>query len=97
MHFGIAFSFLVSIISVSHLHVLTYSRVGYNTMDGLSGGFVHFGAGGSGLITPGLGLTPLHSGTNTPNRVLSSSELTQLSINAAFDGAHDGMSARHDS
>jgi hypothetical protein len=53
-------------------------------MDGLSGGFV-FGAGGSGLITPRLGLSPVASGSNTPSRGLRSSELTQMSINAAFD------------
>ncbi|KAL4067825.1 fungal-specific transcription factor domain-containing protein [Scleroderma citrinum] len=41
---------------------------GYSdTMEGLSGGFV-FGAGGSGLITPGLLHSPLHSGSNTPAR-----------------------------
>ncbi|KAG6336922.1 hypothetical protein ID866_2160 [Astraeus odoratus] len=41
---------------------------GYSdTMEGLSGGFV-FGAGGSGLITPGLLPSPLPSGSNTPSR-----------------------------
>jgi hypothetical protein len=64
--------------------------LGYNTMDGLSGGFV-FGSGGSGLITPRLGLTPTHSGSNTPARGVVSSELTQLNINAAFDGSRDGL------
>ena len=35
-------------------------------MDGLSGGFL-FGAGGSGLITPRMGvMSPDLSGTNTP-------------------------------
>lgn len=55
-------------------------------MEGLSGGFV-FGAGGSGLITPRLGMTPLHSGSNTPSRGVAptQSELTQMSINAAFN------------
>ncbi|KAH8813625.1 fungal-specific transcription factor domain-containing protein [Flagelloscypha sp. PMI_526] len=38
---------------------------GYSTMDGFSGGFV-FGAGGSGLITPKLGGTPVHSGRTSP-------------------------------
>lgn len=39
---------------------------GYSdTMEGLSGGFV-FGAGGSGLITPGWLSSPLPSGHNTP-------------------------------
>jgi hypothetical protein len=56
---------------------------GYNSMDGLSGGFV-FGAGGSGLITPRFGGSPLQSGTNTPGRDLGHA-LTQTSINAAFD------------
>lgn len=51
-------------------------------MDGLSGGFV-FGAGGSGLITPRLGATPLHSGTNTPV-TYGTNDLNQSSINAAF-------------
>ncbi|KAF9077228.1 fungal-specific transcription factor domain-containing protein [Rhodocollybia butyracea] len=40
---------------------------GYNSLDGLTGGFV-FGAGGSGLITPRHGLTPTPSGQNTPSR-----------------------------
>ncbi|PPQ99355.1 hypothetical protein CVT24_009220 [Panaeolus cyanescens] len=40
---------------------------GYNSMDGLSGGFV-FGAGGSGLITPRYGPSPIQSGANTPGR-----------------------------
>ncbi|KAF8163657.1 fungal-specific transcription factor domain-containing protein [Crassisporium funariophilum] len=57
---------------------------GYNSMDGLSGGFV-FGAGGSGLITPRFGTSPMHSGTNTPGRLGLHNALTQTSINAAFD------------
>ncbi|KAJ8092554.1 hypothetical protein PM082_006879 [Marasmius tenuissimus] len=40
---------------------------GYGSMDGLTGGFV-FGAGGSGLITPRIGLTPVQSGQNTPKK-----------------------------
>ncbi|KAG1893272.1 fungal-specific transcription factor domain-containing protein [Suillus fuscotomentosus] len=41
---------------------------GYSdTMEGLSGGFV-FGAGGSGLITPGWLPSPMPSGQNTPMR-----------------------------
>lgn len=56
---------------------------GYNSMDGLSGGFV-FGAGGSGLITPRFGMSPMHSGSNTPARGAHGG-LTQMSINAAFD------------
>ncbi|KAJ7772989.1 fungal-specific transcription factor domain-containing protein [Mycena maculata] len=55
---------------------------GYNSMEGLSGGFV-FGAGGSGLITPHIGQSPLHSGTNTPSRG-AQTVLTQMNINAAF-------------
>jgi len=58
---------------------------GYNSMDGFSGGFV-FGANGSGLITPRFGGSPLHSGSNTPARFGSHNpDLTQISINAAFD------------
>lgn len=38
-------------------------------MDGLAGGFV-FGANGSGLITPRVGMSPFQSGTNTPSRGL---------------------------
>ncbi|KAJ6622873.1 fungal-specific transcription factor domain-containing protein [Mycena sp. CBHHK59/15] len=56
---------------------------GYNSMEGLSGGFV-FGAGGSGLITPHIGQTPLHSGSNTPSRGITQNVLTQMNINAAF-------------
>jgi hypothetical protein len=58
-------------------------------MDGLSGGFV-FGAGGSGLITPRMGATPLHSGANSPARGVMQSQLTQMSINAAFNRSPDG-------
>ncbi|KAG6908580.1 hypothetical protein DXG01_004066 [Tephrocybe rancida] len=60
---------------------------GYNSMDGLTGGFL-FGAGGSGLITPRFGLSPVQSGTNTPGS-RGGLTLTQHSINAAFgqDGA----------
>lgn len=57
-------------------------------MDGLSGGFV-FGAGGSGLITPRFGLSPIQSGTNTPGRGQGLHPLTQSTINAAFD--HHGQ------
>ncbi|KAJ7633103.1 fungal-specific transcription factor domain-containing protein [Roridomyces roridus] len=57
---------------------------GYNSLEGLSGGFV-FGAGGSGLITPFIGQTPLHSGSNSPVRGGGQSAvLTQMNINAAF-------------
>ncbi|KAF8912152.1 fungal-specific transcription factor domain-containing protein [Gymnopilus junonius] len=62
---------------------------GYNSMDGLSGGFV-FGAGGSGLITPRFGGSPAQSGSNTPGRaglLGQSTALTQTSINAAFDNS----------
>lgn len=58
---------------------------GYNSMDGLSGGFV-FGANGSGLITPRFGGSPMQSGANTPGR-MSGGALTQMSINAAFDNS----------
>ncbi|KAF8205592.1 hypothetical protein K438DRAFT_1905269 [Mycena galopus ATCC 62051] len=57
--------------------------LGYNAMEGLSGGFI-FGAGGSGLITPHIGQSPLHSGNNSPSRSVSQSVLTQMNINAAF-------------
>ncbi|EKM82370.1 hypothetical protein AGABI1DRAFT_52492 [Agaricus bisporus var. burnettii JB137-S8] len=40
---------------------------GYNSMDGISGGFV-YGAGGSGMITPRFGISPINSGMNTPGR-----------------------------
>ncbi|KAF9014122.1 hypothetical protein BDQ17DRAFT_1396179 [Cyathus striatus] len=56
---------------------------GYNSMDGLSGGFI-FGAGGSGMITPRFGPSPMHSGTNTPGRGhLHHHQLTQT--------RHDGI------
>ncbi|KAJ7193876.1 fungal-specific transcription factor domain-containing protein [Mycena pura] len=55
---------------------------GYNTLEGLSGGFV-FGPGGSGLITPHMGQTPFHSGHNSPS-LAAQSVLTQMTINAAF-------------
>lgn len=53
-------------------------------MEALSGGFV-FGAHGSGMITPRLGITPVQSGTNTPSRGHAMSELNQNTINAAFN------------
>ncbi|KAF9053126.1 fungal-specific transcription factor domain-containing protein [Panaeolus papilionaceus] len=73
---------------------------GYNSMDGLSGGFV-FGAGGSGLITPRYGPSPVQSGENTPGRHAMSglglgsagaggyagSQLTQNRIDAAFSAS----------
>jgi len=65
---------------------------GYNSMDGFSGGCV-FGTGGSGLITPRFGLSPVQSGVNTP-LVHASHSLTQGSINMAFDHvgqAKDGI------
>ncbi|KAK7040853.1 hypothetical protein VNI00_009449 [Paramarasmius palmivorus] len=62
---------------------------GYNSLDGLTGGFV-FGAGGSGLITPRVGMTPIHSGQNTPRRGGSSNagaqgELDHLNLAAALE------------
>ncbi|KZV65923.1 hypothetical protein PENSPDRAFT_586074 [Peniophora sp. CONT] len=38
-----------------------------NAMEGLSGGFV-YGVGGSGVITPHLGMTPMASRMNSPRR-----------------------------
>ncbi|KAJ3493375.1 hypothetical protein NLJ89_g11035 [Agrocybe chaxingu] len=70
---------------------------GYNSMDGLSGGFV-FGAGGSGLITPRFGGSPAQSGANTPGRGLGIYHtLTQNSINAAFDIQRKGSPIKIDS
>ncbi|KAF7986615.1 hypothetical protein HWV62_26410 [Athelia sp. TMB] len=57
-----------------------------NALEGISGGFL-YGAGGSGLITPRWGQTPLGSGQNSPVRgtaTLPPSDLTQHKINAAF-------------
>ncbi|KAK0463601.1 fungal-specific transcription factor domain-containing protein [Desarmillaria tabescens] len=68
---------------------------GFNRMDGLSGGFV-FGANGSGLITPRIGLSPYHSGANTP-LMNGHGDLTQMSINAAFDQQSDGITVKLDS
>ena len=55
-------------------------------MEGLSGGFV-YGAGGSGLITPRLGLSPLPSGFSTPSHKMTGTDLTQQKIDVAFDAA----------
>ena len=64
--------------------VLGYS----NTFEGLSNGFV-FGAGGSGLITPRIGISPLQSGSTTPTRANRlngvSGDLSQQSLEMAFD------------
>ncbi|KAJ3745015.1 fungal-specific transcription factor domain-containing protein [Lentinula detonsa] len=54
---------------------------GYNSLDGLTGGFV-FGAGGSGLITPHIGLTPTPSGQNTPSRGLGSQDDLAMTLSA---------------
>ena len=94
-------SFLVSprrtartIIAPTHCNPPT---LGYsNTLEGLSGGFV-YGAGGSGLITPRFGMSPLGSpGTGTPSHCagkILSGELTQHKIDAAFDLSRtDGIS-----
>jgi hypothetical protein len=64
-------------------------QTGYNSLDGLTGGFV-FGAGGSGLITPRVGMTPIHSGQNSPRRGGSSNaggqgELDHLNLAAALE------------
>ncbi|KAJ4478491.1 fungal-specific transcription factor domain-containing protein [Lentinula aciculospora] len=56
---------------------------GYNSLDGLTGGFV-FGAGGSGLITPHIGLTPTPSGQNTPSRGLGSQDDLAMTL-SGFD------------
>ena len=67
---------------------LTLVCAGYsNTMEGLSGGFV-YGAGGSGLITPRLGMSPMASGFNTPAHVKMPTDLTQQKIDVAFDASH---------
>ncbi|KAG1863638.1 fungal-specific transcription factor domain-containing protein [Suillus subalutaceus] len=56
---------------------------GYSdTMEGLSGGFV-FGAGGSGLITPGWLPSPIPSGENTPMRH-STMDFTQQNLVSVF-------------
>ena len=69
------------------LTVVSFMITGYNSMDGLSGGFV-FGANGSGLITPRFGGSPAQSGANTPGRMSGGGgALTQMSINAAFDNS----------
>lgn len=60
------------------LAYLLSTLAGYNNMDGLVGGFV-FGVGGSGLITPRIGGTPDHSGSNTPARL-------QMNLNSAYNG-----------
>ncbi|KAI0077103.1 hypothetical protein K474DRAFT_1621646 [Panus rudis PR-1116 ss-1] len=62
-----------------------------NTLEGLSGGFV-YGAGGSGLITPRMGLTPFASGANTPTRgQKANGDITQHRLDAAFDVAEAGI------
>lgn len=66
---------------------------GYNSMDGLSGGFV-FGAGGSGLITPRFGVSPMQSGANTPGRMPGHGAITQTTINAAFDSNNSNPAGR---
>lgn len=55
-------------------------------MEGLSAGFV-YGAGGSGLITPRLGMSPLPSGFNTPSHAKMPTSLTQQKIDVAFDAS----------
>lgn len=59
---------------------------GYSgTLEGLSGGFV-YGAGGSGLITPRFGFSPIPSGSNTPTRSSRmNGDFDQHKIDVAFD------------
>ncbi|KIK62893.1 hypothetical protein GYMLUDRAFT_41756 [Collybiopsis luxurians FD-317 M1] len=54
---------------------------GYNSFDGLTGGFV-FGAGGSGLITPRFGITPTASGQNTPSRAITGQDDLGMNLSA---------------
>ena len=71
----------------TQVFLLTAWPIGYsNTMEGISGGFV-YGAGGSGLITPRIGISPLPSGFNTPSQHRAESDLTQHKIDAAFDSS----------
>lgn len=65
---------------------LTFGTGYSNTMEGISGGFV-YGAGGSGMITPGMALSPLPSGFSTPSQQKPLSDLTQHKIDAAFDAS----------
>jgi len=76
-------------------------------MDGLSGGFL-FGAGGSGLITPRIGvMSPEISGTNTPagmglgggcgmsgGGVGQQQPLMQMKLNTAFGDQVKGEGRR---
>ena len=60
------------------------TTTGYSdTMEGLSGGFV-FGAGGSGLITPGWLPSPLPSGHNTPSRDHNTMDYAQHNLASAL-------------
>lgn len=52
-------------------------------MEGISGGFV-YGAGGSGVITPRLGISPLQSGFSTPH-AKGHTDLSQHKIDSVFD------------
>jgi len=70
-------------VLMSSMTLTNIASAGFNSMDGLSGGFV-FGAGGSGLITPRFGATPLHSGQNTPMKGSSQNDLS-LDLSAVFD------------
>src|ERR1700722_18323070 len=82
----------VSLGSLRRLFILWFAHAttllfyaGYsNSIEGLSGGFV-FGAGGSGILTPRFGQSPTQSGSNTPSQAHALSELTQQTINTAFD------------
>lgn len=75
---------ILSSLSVVVILNCTHNAGYTNTMGGLSGGFV-FGAGGSGLITPGWGQSPNQSGINSPSRGdRPTSGFTQQNLNAAF-------------
>jgi hypothetical protein len=65
--------------------VLTVNLTGYSNIEGLSGGFV-FGAGGSGLITPRMGITPLASRDSTPARGIDPAHFDQREISVTFGG-----------
>lgn len=53
-------------------------------MEGISGGFV-YGAGGSGLITPRLGMSPLASGFSTPHNNKVHTDFSQHKLDSVFD------------
>ena len=65
-----------------------------NTVESLSGGFV-YGAGGSGLITPRMWMSPLPSGSSSPVRGGGMQQQQEQHLNAGDLGLDMALDQQH--